>query len=56
MVSNRIVLMVVGVIVLLMGILALVPDLDLGSEPEWHAAVKIIVGLAAIVIAYINKK
>lgn len=56
MISNRIVLIIVGVIVLLMGILGLVPDLDLASEPQWHAALKVIVGLIAIAYGYMNKE
>jgi len=56
MISNRLVLIIVGVLVLLMGILGLVPDLDLASEPEWHAALKVIVGLVAIGYGYINKE
>lgn len=55
MISNRIVLMVVGLIVLLMGILGAIPDWGLGTEPMWHAAIKILVGLIALVIAYMNK-
>jgi hypothetical protein len=58
MISNRILLMVVGVIVLLMGILGALPDttLDIGSEPIWHAALKIIIGLVVLVLAYMNKE
>ena len=52
----RPVLIVVGIIVLLMGILGLVPGLDLGTEPEWHAAFKIIIGLVAIVVGAMEKK
>jgi len=56
MISNRIVLIIVGVIVLVMGILGLVPDLDMASEPEWHAALKVIVGLIAIGYGYMNQE
>ena len=47
--------MIVGVIVLIMGILGAIPDLEIGTEPIWHAVLKIIIGLVAIVLAYINK-
>lgn len=48
--------MVVGVIVLLMGILGWPGLLDIATEPMWHAALKIIVGLVVIVLGYINKE
>jgi hypothetical protein len=50
------VLIIVGIIVLLMGILGLVPGLDLGTEPEWHAAFKIIIGLVAIAVGAMERK
>lgn len=53
--KSKMVLMIVGVIVLLMGILALVPDLDYGSEPSWHAVLKIIIGLVALYVGYTDK-
>ncbi len=56
MISNRLLLMIVGVIVLIMGILGAVPGIDIGTEPMWHAALKIIVGLVVIILAYMNKE
>lgn len=58
MISNRILLMIVGLIVLVMGILGALPDdiLDMGTEPIWHAILKIIIGIVAIGLAYINKE
>jgi len=55
MIKNRIILMIVGFIVLIMGILGAIPDLEIGTEPIWHAILKIIIGLVAIILAYINK-
>jgi uncharacterized membrane protein HdeD (DUF308 family) len=55
-ISNRLLLMVVGVIVLIMGILGAVPGIDIGTEPMWHAALKIIIGLVVIILAYMNKE
>ena len=56
MVSNKTTLIAVGVIVLLMGILGLVPGLNIGSEPPWHAGLKIVVGLVAIAVPFMNKE
>ena len=44
-------LLIVGIIVLLMGILAVVPGLAWGTEPMWHAVLKIVVGAVATWIA-----
>ena len=52
----RPVLIVVGIVVLLMGILGLIPGLEMGTEPEWHAAFKIIIGLVAIAVGVMEKK
>lgn len=56
MISNRILLMIVGIIVLLMGILGAFPGIDIGTEPIWHATLKIIVGLVVLVLAYMNNE
>lgn len=56
MISNKLLLMIVGVIILLMGILGAVPGIDIGTEPIWHAALKIIVGLVVVIVAYVNKE
>lgn len=53
--KSKMVLMVVGLIILLMGILGLVPDLAIGTEPMWHAALKVVIGLVAIVLAWMDK-
>lgn len=49
-------LIIVGIVILLMGILGLVPDLTIGTEPEWHAALKILIGLVAIAVGFMEKK
>lgn len=56
MISNRILLMLVGIIVLLMGILGAFPGIDIGTEPIWHATLKIIFGLVVLVLAYMNNE
>lgn len=53
-------LMAFGAIVALMGILGIapyfgIPNFGLGSEPTWHAALKIVVGLAAVGFATMQK-
>lgn len=52
---SRLVLIVVGILVLLMGVLGLVPDLDMGTEPSWHAALKIVIGLVAVAVGYMDR-
>ncbi len=49
-------LMIVSVLVLLMGVLALLPSLEMATEPMWHAVVKIIVGIAGLAVAMMDKK
>lgn len=50
------ILLAVSVIVLLMGIMALIPGIDYATEPQWHAAIKIVVGLAGIFVALKSEK
>ena len=42
------VLLVISIIVILMGVMSLIPGIKLGTEPTWHAAVKIAVGLVGL--------
>ncbi|MGC9517878.1 MAG: hypothetical protein ACP5C3_09320 [Methanomicrobiales archaeon] len=37
---------------MIMGILGLIPGIPLGSEPAWHAGLKIILGLILIFAGY----
>jgi uncharacterized membrane protein HdeD (DUF308 family) len=53
--KSKTVLIIVGIIVLLMGILGLVPSIEMGSEPGWHAILKVLVGLVAIGVGYMDK-
>lgn len=48
---SRIVLGILGVIVVLMGIAALIPSWTWSTEPAWHAWVKIVIGVIALIIA-----
>ncbi|MFC1487594.1 hypothetical protein ACFLRN_07920 [Thermoproteota archaeon] len=49
-------LVVVGVITLVMGIAGLPGISDMGTEPEWHAVLKIVIGIVAVIIALMEKK
>jgi hypothetical protein len=60
---SKIVLIIVGAILVLMGIMAIMgwpmAYLKAGTEygePMWHAIAKIVVGAIAIVIPFIDKK
>lgn len=41
---------------LIMGILGLIPGLNLGTEPVWHALLKIILGILGIWASTAKKK
>lgn len=56
MIKSKIFLMIVGVLVLLMGLLALADVSASFAEPSWHAILKILIGLAALVVAYMDKE
>lgn len=49
-------LIIVGLIVLVMGIAGLPGVSDMATEPDWHAALKIIVGIVAVIIPFVDKK
>lgn len=55
MVKSKIVLMVLSIIVLIMGIIALVDVSASFYEPAWHAILKIIVALIALIFGYMDK-
>ena len=55
MIKCKYALVIVGIIVLVMGILGLVVDSADFAEPEWHAVLKIIVGVAALIITSMEK-
>ena len=52
----KLTLIVVGVLLLVMGIAGLPGVSDMGTEPDWHAVLKIIIGIVAVVIALMEKK
>ena len=49
-------LIIVGLIVLVMGIAGLPGVSDLGTEPDWHAVLKIVIGIVALIVALMEKK
>ena len=52
----KLTLIIVGVLLLVMGIAGLPGVSDMGTEPDWHAVLKIIIGIVAVVIALMEKK
>ncbi len=53
--SSKTVLMILGVVVALMGIAGLIPSLTMGTEPMWHAAVKVVIGAYGAYVGYTEK-
>ncbi len=53
---SKVTLIIVGILVLAMGIMGAVPALSIGSEPLWHAILKMAVGVIAIIIGIAAKK
>ena len=49
-------LIIVGLIVLVMGIAGLPGVSDMGTEPDWHAILKIVIGLVAIAVPFFDKQ
>lgn len=48
-------LVIVGLILIIMGVAGLPGVSDMGTEPDWHAVVKIIIGIVAVIIPLIDK-
>ena len=53
---TKLTLIIVGIILLVMGIAGLPGISDMGTEPDWHAILKIIIGIVAVVIALMEEK
>jgi len=49
-------LVVYSWLLLIMGILGVIPGIPLGTEPVWHALLKIILGLVGIVVSMSKKQ
>ncbi len=52
---SKTVLMIVGIVAILMGVAALIPSWTLASEPQWHAIVKIVIGLIGVYVSATDK-
>lgn len=53
---TKMTLVIVGIILLVMGIAGLPGVSDMGTEPDWHAVLKIVIGIVAVVIALMEKE
>ena len=53
---SKLTLIIVGILLLVMGIAGLPGVSDMGTEPDWHAILKIIIGIVAVLIALMEKK
>ena len=42
----------ISLAILIMGILGAIPGINLGTEPLWHAIVKIVIGLVGLFVAW----
>ena len=49
---KKTVLLIISVVVILMGVLALIPGINLSTEPWWHALAKIVVGGVGVWVFY----
>ena len=49
-------LTIVGVLLIIMGIAGLPGVSNMGTEPDWHAVLKIIIGIVAIAVPFFDKK
>lgn len=49
-------LLVYSIIITIMGILGLLPGITLGTEPIWHAIVKVILGIIGIWVSRSQKE
>jgi len=52
----RVSLIIVGILILVMGIMAVIPALAIGTEPMWHAIIKMVIGVVAVIIGIMAKK
>ena len=52
----KITLIIVGVLLAIMGVAGLPGVSDMGTEPDWHAILKIIIGAIAVIVALMEKK
>lgn len=53
---SRIALIILGLLVAVMGVLGLIPSLGMGTEPVWHAVVKIVLGVIGVIIGAVDRR
>ncbi|MBT8171888.1 MFS transporter, partial [Candidatus Bathyarchaeota archaeon] len=53
---TKLTLIIVGILLLVMGIAGLPGVSDMGTEPDWHAILKIVIGIVAVLIALMEKR
>ena len=53
---KKITLIVLGAVIALMGIAEITGLLNLGTEPVWHAWIKIVIGLIAVIVPFVMEK
>jgi hypothetical protein len=46
----RITLIVISILVLVMGIMGAIPALTIGTEPIWHAIIKMVIGAVGLIM------
>ena len=51
----KITLIIVALLLIVMGIAGWPGISDMGTEPEWHAILKIIIGVVALIVAFLDK-
>jgi hypothetical protein len=51
----KITLILISAAVLVMGILGVIPGINLGTEPVWHAIVKMVIGLIGLIVGIRGK-
>jgi hypothetical protein len=52
---SRTVLFIIGILLILMGIAGLIPGINIGTEPVWHACAKIVMGIVAVIVPIVEK-
>lgn len=56
---SKVVLIIVGIVAIAMGVLALIGwpyGPEIFREPMWHAWAKIIIGVVALIIPFVDKR
>ena len=49
-------LIILGLVILVMGIAGLPGISDIATEPDWHAYLKIVIGVIAVAVAFLDRQ